>query len=115
MTELKMRRAFDQPMVTMTNWRVFVLEDGRRHIVGLDVEQRSRRVSSIVEAFDAISLEALVETGYRYVLTGTPGPDEHQDVEHTWMRWAAVHAGQYWTDLTEQLWHEHSRIRTPAA
>lgn len=110
MTKMKMRRKVDEQKITMTDWRVFDLMDGHRHIVGFDVEHGARRVSSVVQAFDSLTLEALVETGYRYVLKGGPGPDEHQDCEHTWVRWTLVHACRDWSDQTEKRWHEHSEV-----
>ncbi|AOJ94818.1 hypothetical protein WK22_17655 [Burkholderia multivorans] len=87
--------------IPLFRWRVFELTDGSRHFVGIDMFDRSGRVSSPITVFDAVAMRGITHTGRVYELVGKPG--EALQAEYVWNRWCELYGVASYSDVTEQL------------
>lgn len=77
-----------EPSVKLSNWAVYELQDGSRHLVGYNTSTRDGRVSSPVAS---VSDEGclLTRSGRAYTLVGPSGWSA--DGEYVWSRWCAIY------------------------
>lgn len=99
-----------QPSLTLRNWSVYQLPDGKRHFVGYCIENFEGRVSSEIKAFDPNTLRGTTATGRVYQLQGSPGLNS--DAQYVWNAWARINRIDSWTDCTDAVWFEHLDGRT---
>lgn len=92
-----------EPIVFLSPWRVFQLDDGSRHLCG-GVGFFGGRVSSAVMSTDYENATAVTQSGRIYHLIGEPGPDA--DADYVWKRWAAGNSVVSWTDVTDEVWRK---------
>ncbi|PNE73028.1 hypothetical protein [Burkholderia thailandensis] len=87
--------------IPLSQWRIFELLDGSRHFVGVDMFDRSGRVSSPIVAFDPVARQGATHTGRIYELVGQPGWS--LQAEYVWTRWCELYDVESHTDVTERL------------
>ncbi|MEB2399337.1 MAG: hypothetical protein OZ927_07350 [Alcaligenaceae bacterium] len=92
-----------EPVVFLTPWRVFRLEDGSRHLCG-GAGFLGGRVSSAVMSIDHENATVVTRSGRIYVLVGEPGLDA--DADDLWEEWTAFNNVVSWKDVTEEVWSE---------
>jgi hypothetical protein len=95
------RPASELPRIPLSRWRVFETEDGSRHFVGVDMFDRSGRVSSSIVTFDPVTMQGTTQTGRIYELVGRKGSS--LNVDYVWMRWCELYEVTSFTDVTERL------------
>lgn len=94
----------EEPEITLSSWRVYLLSDGVLHLSGWHEEGREGRASSRVDAIDAASAIAITGSGRRYVLNGWPG--YNSDASYVWQGWLRMNEfgpGDA-TDVTAEIW-----------
>lgn len=99
----------EQPELTLTEWRIYQVQNGDRHAVGWCVEERSGRVSSAIQEVDWGAARLVTASGRVYELQGWPGNDP--DARYTWNRWKEVNEVQSAEDVTAEVWAEIQRSR----
>ncbi|KXU89815.1 hypothetical protein CI15_06405 [Paraburkholderia monticola] len=97
----KPRPTSELPRIPLSRWRILETEDGSRHFVGVDMFDRSGRVSSPIVSFDPVAMEGTTETGRIYELIG--GNGSSFDVDYVWIRWCELYEVESYTDVTERL------------
>jgi hypothetical protein len=97
----KPRPTSEMPRIPLSRWRILETEDGSRHFVGVDMFDRSGRVSSPIVDFDPVAMEGKTETGRIYELIGRNGSS--LDVDYVWTRWCELYEVKSYTDVTERL------------
>lgn len=95
------RPTSELPRIPLSQWRVFELADGSRHFVGVDMFDRSGRVSSPIVTFDAATMQGTTQTGRIYELVGQQGWSVQG--EYVWMRWCELYDVTSYSDVTERL------------
>ncbi|KVR83782.1 hypothetical protein WK27_20420 [Burkholderia vietnamiensis] len=95
------RPASELPRIPLSQWHIFELPDGSRHFVGVDMFDRSGRVSSPIVAFDAATMQGTTHTGRIYELVGQQG--RSVQAEYVWKRWCEMYEVTSYTDVTERL------------
>jgi len=99
-----------QPALTLQDWSVIELPDGKRHFVGYCVENCEGRVSSTIVSVDPRKLCGSTATGRVYRLAGEPGYSS--DAEYVLRSWLAMYKLTTWTDITTALWRLHLNAST---
>lgn len=97
--------ASQEPVLTMSSWRIFELPDGGRHLVGINERNLEGRVSSAVSQLDIHSLVCKTTTGRLYRLVGRPGA--HGDASYVWHYWLEREGITSWTEVTADVWAAH--------
>lgn len=97
----KPRPTSEVPSIVLSRWRIFEMEDGTRHFVGVDMFNSSGRVSSPIVTFDPVTMQGVTHTGRIYELVGSKGSS--LTVEYVWMRWCEMYEVTSYTDVTERL------------
>ncbi|WP_081063672.1 hypothetical protein [Burkholderia multivorans] len=87
--------------IPLSRWRIFELSDGTRHFVGVDMWDRSGRVSSPIATFDLVTMRGTTYTGRIYELVGRPGDAIQAD--HVWKRWCELYDVTSCVDVTQLL------------
>lgn len=90
-----------EPVVLLSRWTVFRLEDGSVHLCG-SASFLEGRVSSAVKSFDYQDATAVTRSGRLYKLMGEPGTDEH--AAYLWSKWTALYNVERWEDVTDEVW-----------
>lgn len=80
----------DLPEDELSDWAVFDLPNGDRHLAGWSCGAGEGRATSAVQQFDVEQLRAVTKSGRVYQLRGQPGL--HPDAEHTWRLWCRVNS-----------------------
>lgn len=96
-----------EPCIRLLEWRIFeILPQDSRHLVGLDIGDRTGRVSSAVLKFDAETLRGVTQSGRVYTLVGPAGSAD--DAQYVWERWCSANGVQQSTDVTSGIdsWSE---------
>ncbi|SMG36901.1 hypothetical protein SAMN06265784_103431 [Paraburkholderia susongensis] len=93
------RPASELSRIPLSQWRIFELPDGSRHFVGVDMFDRSGRVSSPIATFDAASMRGTTQTGRIYELVGQQGWSVQ--AEYVWMRWREMYEVTSYIDVTD--------------
>ncbi len=88
-------------MIPLSRWRIFELVDGTRHFVGVDMWDRSGRVSSPIITFDRVTMRGTTHTGRIYELVGKPG--EAIQAEYVLKRWCELYEVTSYADVTQRL------------
>jgi len=101
----------EQPETTLTDWAIFELPNGNRHLSGWAVEDREGRVSSHIQEFDINNLRAVTESGRVYQLCGSPGTNA--DADYTWNRWKQINEVEACLDVAREVWKEHRTHNAP--
>ncbi|HDR9355876.1 hypothetical protein [Burkholderia multivorans] len=87
--------------IPLSRWRIFELSDGTRHFVGVDMWDRSGRVSSPIATFDPVAMRGTTYTGRIYELVGKPS--EALQAEYVWKRWCELYEVTSYADVTQLL------------
>jgi len=95
------RPTSELPRIPLSQWRIFELPDGSRHFVGVDMFDRSGRVSSPIVAFDAATMQGTTHTGRTYELVGQQGWSVQ--AEYVWMRRCELYDVTSYSDITDRL------------
>lgn len=95
------RPASELPRILLSQWRVFELADGSRHFVGIDMFDRSGRVSSPIVTLDAAARQGTTHTGRIYELVGRHGWSVQ--AEYVWNRWCEIYGVTSYADVTDRL------------
>lgn len=95
------RPASELSRILLSQWRVFELADGSRHFVGIDMFDRSGRVSSPIVTLDAAARQGTTHTGRIYELVGRHGWSVQ--AEYVWKRWCEMYEVTSYSDETERL------------
>jgi hypothetical protein len=96
-----------EPCIRLLEWRIFEIVPQRtRHFVGLNIGDRTRRVSSAVLEFDSEALRGVTRSGRIYTLVGPTGYSD--DAQYVWQRWCSANGVQQSTDVTSRIvsWSE---------
>lgn len=96
-----------EPVVFLSRWRLFRLEDGSVHLCGSSAFLEGR-VSSALRSIDYEEATAVTRSGRLYKLMGEPGHDE--DAAYLWSEWTALYDIVGWEDLTDEVWN---KLRKP--
>lgn len=89
------------PRVLLSQWRVLETDDGSRHFVGVDMFDRSGRVSSPIVSFDPVKMQGTTHTGRIYELVA--GKGSSLMAEYVWARWCELYEVTSYIDVTERL------------
>ena len=95
------RPVSELPRIPLSRWRIFETVDGSQHFVGMDMFDRSGRVSSPIVTFDPVAMQGTTATGRIYELVGRKGSS--LNVEYVWTRWCELYEVTSYTDVTERL------------
>jgi hypothetical protein len=95
------RPASELPRIPLSRWRIFEIQDGSRHFVGVDMFDSSGRVSSPIVTFDPATMQGTTQTGRIYELIGRTGSS--LNVEYVWTRWCELYEVTSYIDVTERL------------
>ncbi|MGI2231547.1 hypothetical protein ACRPM7_16440 [Burkholderia vietnamiensis] len=87
--------------IPLSQWRIFELADGSRYFVGVDMFDRSGRVSSPIVIFDATTMRGTTQTGRVYELVGQQGWSLQS--EYVWKRWCELYEVTSYADVTARL------------
>ena len=95
------RPASEVPRIPLSQWRIFETDDGSRHFVGVDMFDRSGRVSSPIVSFDPVAMQGTTHTGRIYELVGVKGSS--LIAEYVLARWCELYEVTSCIDVTERL------------
>ncbi|BCQ28240.1 hypothetical protein NK8_64290 (plasmid) [Caballeronia sp. NK8] len=92
----------EEPRIRLIKWRIFeILPQRTRHFVGLNANDRTGRVSSPIESFDAKALQGTTQSGRFYMLEGRSG---HADeAQYVWDRWCQFAGVVEYLDLSKKV------------
>lgn len=99
----------DTPTV-LTDWALFELPSGARHVAGCIPYPREGRVTSAVVEFDVRTLRVVTDSGRVYQLRRR-GYGLNLDAEYVWNIWRGRNGVAEYRDLTRQVIAEHDRLR----
>ena len=107
----------EEPELVLEDWRVFELrgvygDAVSRHFVGTRQDERSGRVSSRIETFDATRRCGTTSTGRVYQLDGQPGWSMNS--EYVWNSFCHIHPVRDLRDVTEELVDQIERAKRRA-
>ncbi|KXV09517.1 hypothetical protein CR51_10205 [Caballeronia megalochromosomata] len=94
----KTRSVSEESEITLTEWRIFEVDDGQRYFVGTRPETLSARVSSAIVKFDVASRKGITQTGRTYKLVGPPGFSF--DSAYVWNAWTTIYKVENVKDVT---------------
>lgn len=77
-----------QPEITLIQWQIVELPDGKRHFNGYAVQNREGRVSSTIVDFDSATMRGRTTSGRIYELSGSSG--NSSDGDYVLDRWLAI-------------------------
>lgn len=89
-----------EPEVVLTDYRVYVADDGH-HFVGRHGVSGKGRVSSAIATWDPDTMSGTTSSGRRYSLSGPPG-QEGGASELVWLAWAASNGIVEYSDVTAE-------------
>nr|WP_230947251.1 hypothetical protein [Burkholderia cepacia] len=91
----------EAPDITLSSWRIFEIDAGTRHFVGVDVLDFTGRVSSAITTFDRATLRGRTQSRRVYQLVGQDGWS--LDAEYVWKRWCELNDVKSYSDVTLRL------------
>lgn len=92
--------------VVLTDWALFELPSGARHIAGYVPRERGGRVTSAVVALDVATLRATTDSGRAYRLA-RQGWGLNLDAEYAWNAWQSRNGVTGYRDLTRDIIEQH--------
>mgnify|MGYP003337143691 FL=1 len=95
--------------VVLTDWALFELPNGIRHIAGCIPYPREGRVTSAVVELDVLTLRAVTDTGRVYQLRRR-GYGLNLDAEYTWNHWKSHNGVTQYRDLSRGAVAEHDAL-----
>ncbi|MBS0437073.1 MAG: hypothetical protein JSR75_19675 [Proteobacteria bacterium] len=82
-------RSVDEvPEDELSDWAIYELPNGDRHLVGWSRVYREGRATSVVVEFDVHRMRAVTRSGRVYELRGRPGIG--LDAEYVWRSWCHI-------------------------
>ncbi|MGF6931197.1 hypothetical protein OKW41_000336 [Paraburkholderia sp. UCT70] len=91
----------EKPNIMLSDWCVFEIDAGTRHLVGYNTDNGHGRVSSPIETVDYPSLRARTRSGRVYELQGPTGLPPVAC--YTWHRWCQLHDVLWYVDVSSQF------------
>jgi hypothetical protein len=91
----------ERPTITLSDWCVYQIDAGTRHLVGRNDDSDHGRVSSAIESVDYPPLRARTRSGRIYELR-MPG-DLHPDASYTWHQWCQLNQVSWYVDVTSEF------------
>ncbi len=93
-----------EPQLALISWEILETDSHTRHFVGVDVRDRSGRVSSAITHFDAVARKGVTQSGRIYELCG---PSSHsREAEYVWKRWCKWNGVVEFSDVTSLVFTE---------
>ena len=89
----------DEPEVLLSPWRILETPDGLRYFLGLDIRDRTGRVSTPVLKFDPGTRQGETESGRRYQTVRPAGHTANS--QYLWGHWCVAREVQSYTDVTQ--------------
>jgi len=83
-----LRPVEEVPEDELSDWAIFELPNGDRHLVGWSRLDREGRATSVVLEFDTQRLRAITRSGRVYELRGRTGIG--LDAEYVWRSWCHI-------------------------
>jgi hypothetical protein len=99
----------DEPTI-LTDWALFELPNGARHIAGCVPYPREGRVTSTVVEFNIATLRAVTESGRVYQLRRR-GYGLNLDAEYVWNIWRHRYGVTTVRNLTREVIAEHDALK----
>jgi len=99
----------DNGPVVLTDWALFELPNGVRHIAGYSPGQREGRVTSAVVELDVATLRAVTDSGRVYQLRRR-GYGLNLDAEYTWNIWRHRYGVTTVRNLTREIVAAHDAL-----
>lgn len=91
----------DEPCLTLTAWRAYLVPSGNIHLVGHCVELAEGRATSIVADGNANSRQCTTISGRKYSLHGPSGYDG--DGEWVWEQFKRINRLAHEVDVSDRL------------
>jgi hypothetical protein len=95
--------------IVLTDWAVFELPNGVRHIAGYSPGQREGRVTSAVIELDIATLRVVTDSGRVYQLRRR-GYGLNLDAEYCWNHWKSHNGVTECRNLTREVIAEHDAL-----
>lgn len=90
-----------EPVVELTQWRVYRLPDGSVHFVGWQNTALQGRVTSAIQAFDPVQRCGRTRSGRVHRLMGDSG--FNADAAYTWSTWLRMYRLETCDDVTDEF------------
>ena len=94
----------------LTDWTLFELPSGARHVAGCTTHPREGRVTSAVVEFDIASLRVVTDSGRVYLLRRR-GHGLNLDAEYCWNIWKSHNGVTECRNLTREVIAEHDALK----
>ena len=99
------------PEISLSNWRIYEVENGDRHFVGYNDTEHEGRVSSKIVSFDEATLRGVTRSGRVYQLVGDSGRDG--DADYVWSAWRKINSIETFKDVSDSVTTQDRRQDPP--
>ena len=99
----KLPRTVDEmPEVPLTQWQVFEVPCGDRHVIGWSADQFEGRVSERIVMADLATRRFTAASGRTYVLVGQPGCNLH--AQCVWCEWTRFFKISAFNEISDSMY-----------